>query len=42
MSSGIDYSTDIEKVGERMANASDKLKATLSNLSEKHGNVRNR
>lgn len=41
-SSGIDYSTDIEKVGERMANASDKLKATLSNLSEKHGNVRNR
>ena len=41
-SSGVDYSTDIEKVGERMANASDKLKATLSNLSEKHGNVRNR
>ncbi len=41
-SSGIDYSTDIEKVGERMVNSNNKLNNTLSALSEKHGSVRKR
>lgn len=41
-SSGVDYSTDIEKVGQKMSNASSKLSDTLSVLSEKHGSVRNR
>lgn len=41
-SSGVDYSTDIEKVGQKMSNASSKLNDTLSVLSEKHGSVRNR
>ena len=40
--SGLDYSTDIDKVGERMENASNKLNQTLSGFSEKYGNVRNR
>lgn len=41
-SSGIDYSTDIEKAGERMVNSKNKLDKTLSTLSEKHGSVRNK
>lgn len=40
--SGIDYSTDISKVGEKMEIASTQLTETLNSFSEKYGNVKNR
>lgn len=40
--SGIDYSTDISKVGEKMETASNQLTETLNSFSEKYSNTKNR